>query len=59
MKSQTQAAFTVSKDPRVVEMTLQERSCTPALDPSLPADAVLVERMHKPEGPTPMPLFVP
>jgi hypothetical protein len=59
MKSQTQVAFTVREDPQAVEMPLQERSCTPALDPSLPADTVLVERMHDPEGPLPVPLFVP
>ncbi len=59
MNTQTQPAFTVSVDPQAIEMTLQERSCTPAPDLSLPAEVVLIERMHNPEGPLPMPLFVP
>jgi hypothetical protein len=59
MKTQTRFVVTVSVDPQAMETTLQERSCTPAPDPSLPAEVVLTERMHDPEGPSPMPLFVP
>jgi hypothetical protein len=59
MNTQIQLAFTVNVDSQVIEMTLQERSCVPAPDLSLPAEVVLIERMHNPEGPLPMPLFVP
>lgn len=59
MNTLTQSVFTVSVDSQPIEMTLQERSCIPSSDLSLPAEVVLTERTHTLEGPLPMPLFVP
>jgi len=59
MNNQPQSVITVSGNPKVNEADLQEISCVPALDLSLPADVVLTHRMHD-QGPRSLPpAFVP
>jgi hypothetical protein len=59
MNNQPQSVFTISEAPKSIETGLQEISCVPALDLSLPADVVLTQRMHD-QGPRSLPpVFVP
>jgi hypothetical protein len=46
-------------DSHYAETHLQERSCTPAADASLPADIVLLERVHEQGDVLIAPVFVP
>jgi hypothetical protein len=59
MNNQPQTVFTISGTPKVIETGLQEISCVPALDLSLPADVVLAQRMHDQGTRSLPPSFVP
>ena len=41
MKPQASTVSTTRHDPQTYETVMQERSCDPALDPSLPAEDVI------------------
>jgi hypothetical protein len=59
MKTQTQLVFTIHPGPQPSAMNLQEYSCSPAPDSSLPAEAVLIDRMQDKSAPLLAPVFVP
>ena len=51
--------ITTNQDPQSAEMNLQERSCDPTPDSSLPADAVFADRLNDPQGSASAVLYVP
>jgi hypothetical protein len=59
MDAQTQIEISIHEDPQQVETAMQERSCDPAPDSSLPADAVLTDRMSDLDETASPALFVP
>ncbi len=58
MNPQTHTVRNTRHDPRTDEYVMQERSCDPKLDSSLPADDVIT-RMRDMDETGPATLFVP
>ena len=59
MNTQNRSIFSFSRDPQQVENNLQERSCDPSLDLSLPAEDVLTDHMNDLEDSASSTLFIP
>jgi hypothetical protein len=59
MNPQTHTNLTTRHDPQTDEVVMQERSCDPAPDPSLPAEDVLINRMRDMDQSAQATLFVP
>ena len=59
MNPQESTVRNTRQEPGMDEKALQERSCDPVLDSSLPADEVLTGRMRDLQGSTTATLFVP
>jgi hypothetical protein len=59
MNPQAHTVLNTRQEPGMDEKALQERSCDPAPDLSLPADEVLTDRMSDLQGSTTATLFVP
>jgi len=59
MNPQTHTVRNTRHDPHMDETALQERSCDPELDSSLPADAVVINRMRDMDQSAQATLFVP
>jgi hypothetical protein len=58
MDPQTHTVLNTRQDPQTDETVMQERSCDPALDPSLPAEDVIT-RMRDMDQSEQATLFVP
>ena len=59
MNPQTHTVRTTRHDPQTDETVMQERSCDPELDSSLPAEAVLINHMRDMDQSAQATLFVP
>jgi hypothetical protein len=59
MNPQTHTVLNTRQEPGMDEKALQEISCDPLFDSSLPAEDVLVNRMHDMDPSVPATLFVP
>jgi len=59
MKPQDPLVTTAGSDPQEGEFNLQERDCLPLQDTSLPAEAVLLDRLQDDQASPAGPIFVP
>ena len=59
MKNQTKLVVPTVVEPEPAEMPLDERSCSPQPDTSLPVDVVLTDRTCDPQDNLPGLLLVP
>jgi hypothetical protein len=59
MNPQASTVRNTRHDPQTDEIVMQERSCDPAPDPSLPAEDVLINRMRDMDQSAQATLFVP
>ena len=59
MDARSQVEIFFHEDPQQVDNAMQERSCDPAPDSSLPADAVLTDRMNDMQEPASSTFFIP
>lgn len=59
MNPQASTVRNTHLDPQAEETVMQERSCDPAIDSSLPADTVLINRLLDTDQSAHATLFVP